>query len=59
MRPSEIIECLELNPVIAAIRDDGWDAALYSPAQVLFYLSADLTSVNTRIQQAHESGKIL
>ena len=59
MRPSEIIECLELNPVIAAIRDDGWDAALYSPAQVLFYLSADLTSVNTRIQQAHEAGKIL
>ena len=27
MRPSEIIECLERNPVIAAIRDDGWDAA--------------------------------
>jgi len=59
MRPSEIIECLELNPVIAAIRDDGWDAALHSPAQVLFYLSADLTTVNTRIQQAHAAGKIL
>lgn len=59
MRPSEIIECLELNPVIAAIRDDGWDAALHSPAQVLFYLSADLTTVNARIRQAHEAGKIL
>ena len=59
MRPSEIIECLELNPVIAAIRDDGWDAALHSPAQVLFYLSADLTTVNKRIQQAHEAEKIL
>lgn len=59
MRPSEIIECLELNPVIAAIRDDGWDAALHSPAQVLFYLSADLTTVNTRIRQAHEAEKIL
>lgn len=59
MRPNEIIECLELNPVIAAIRDDGWDAALHSPAQVLFYLSAELTTVNTRIQQAHEAGKIL
>ena len=45
MRPGEIIECLELNPIIAAIRDDGWDAALHSPAQVLFYLSADLTTV--------------
>ena len=59
MRPSEIIECLELNPVIAAIRDDGWSAALHSPAQVLFYLSADLTTVSQRIKQAHEAGKIL
>lgn len=59
MLPSEIIECLELNPVIAAIRDDGWEAALHSPAQVLFYLSADLTTVATRIRQAHEAEKIL
>lgn len=59
MRPCEIIECLELNPVIAAIRDDGWDAALHSPAEVLFYLSAELTTVSTKIRQAHEAGKIL
>ena len=59
MRPSEIIECLELNPIIAAIRDDGWDAALHSPAQVLFYLSADLITVRQRIDQAHRAGKIL
>ncbi len=59
MRPSEIIECLELNPVIAAIRDDGWDAALHSPAQVLFYLSAELTTVGAKILQAHQAGKIL
>ena len=59
MLPSEIIDCLELNPVIAAIRDDGWNAALHSPAQVLFYLSADLTTVGTRIKQAHDAGKIL
>ena len=59
MRPSEIIDCLELNPIIAAIRDDGWEAALHSPAQVLFYLSADLTTVSTRIRQAHEAEKVL
>lgn len=59
MRPSEIIACLELNPIIAAIRDDGWDAALHSPAQVLFYLSADLMTVRQRIDQAHRAGKIL
>ncbi len=59
MRPSEIIECLELNPIIAAIRDDGWEAALHSPAQVLFYLSADLITVRQRIDQAHKAEKIL
>ena len=59
MRPSEIIECLELNPIIAAIRDDGWEAALRSPAQVLFYLSADLMTVRHRIAQAHQAGKVL
>ena len=57
MRPGEIIECLELNPIIAAIRDDGWDAALHSPAQVLFYLSAEVLTVAERIRQAHEAGK--
>ena len=59
MRPEMIIDCLEQNPVIAAIRDDHWEAALRSPAQVLFYLSADLTTVHRRITQAHEAGKLL
>ena len=59
MKPETVIDCLEQNPVIAAIRDDRWDAALRSPAQVLFYLSADLTTVRRRITQAHEAGKIL
>lgn len=59
MKPNEILDCLELNPIIAAIRDDGWEAALRSPAQLLFYLSADLTTVCRRITQAHEAGKIL
>ena len=40
MKPETVIDCLEQNPVVAAIRDDRWEAALRSPAQVLFYLSA-------------------
>lgn len=55
----QIIDCLEQNPVIAAIRDDGWNAALQSPAQVLFYLSADLLSVQQRVKEAHEAGKFI
>ena len=57
MQIREIVDCLECNPVIAAIRDDKWTAALESPAQVLFYLSADLLTVRQRICQAREAGK--
>lgn len=59
MKPSEIMDRLEQDPIIAAIRNDGWDAALVSPVPVLFYLSADLLTVQERIAQAHDHGKIL
>lgn len=59
MHLKDMIQCIECNPVIAAVRDDKWDAALSSPADVLFYLSADLMSVEERIRQAHEAGKAL
>lgn len=59
MSPQELIECLEDNPVIAAIGDDKWQDALESPVQVLFYLSANLLTVKDRIRQAHEAQKLL
>ena len=57
MQMQEMIHCLECNPVIAAVRDDKWDLAISGPADVLFYLSAELMSVQQRILQAHEAGK--
>ena len=59
MQPQELIECLEDNPVIAAIGDDKWPDALESPVQVLFYLSANLLTVREKIRQAHEAGKLV
>lgn len=59
MQYQEMLQCMECNPVIAAIRDDKWDAALSSPADVLFYLSAELMTVERRICQAHEAGKAI
>ena len=56
---SELIDCLEQNPVIAAVGEDKWEAALTSPAQVLFHLAAELTTVKERIEQAHKAGKLL
>jgi len=54
---SEILDRLEQSPVIAAVGDDKWHAALESPAQVLFYLSAELMTVDARVREAHEAGK--
>lgn len=54
---SEIITCLECNPVIAAIQDDKWQEALSCPAQVIFYLSADLLTVKEKVRQAHAMDK--
>ena len=59
MQLYELEECLACNPVIAAIRDDKWQEALKSPAQVLFCLSADLLTVQEQVQQAHEAGKFV
>lgn len=59
MQPQELIDCLEMNPVIAAVGDDKWQAALEAPVQVLFYLSANILSVKEKVDQAHQAGKLL
>lgn len=59
MQLQEILDCLECNPVIAAVRDDKWEAALRSPAQVIFYLSANLITLKERVASAHLHGKHL
>ncbi len=57
MKQELLLRCLEQNPVIAAVGDDKWDAALASPAAVLFYLSADVMTVRRRVAEAHAAGK--
>ncbi len=56
---SKIIDCLEENPVIAAIGNDKWQKALESPAQVIFYMSADLLTIEEKVKQAHQMGKYI
>jgi len=56
---SKIITCLEANPIIASISDNKWKQALESPAQIIFYLSANLLTVAEKIQQAHAAGKYI
>ena len=59
MRTSDMTERLEVSPVIAAIRDSKWTAALSSPSEVLFYLEPHLNTIQTRILQAHDAGKCI
>ena len=56
MQRAELMNCLEQNPVIAAVGDDKWEEALAAPVQVVFYLSANLLNVAERVRQAHAAG---
>lgn len=57
MTRAEFLDCLERSPVIAAVKDGGWKSALSSPAEVIFYLKANLLTVRERIAEAEEAGK--
>ena len=57
MTKNELLDLLEAAPVIAAVRDDGWNEALSSSAEVIFYLKANLLTVKNRIAEAVEKGK--
>lgn len=57
MRTSQLLDQLAASPVIAAIRDGKWDAALASPSEILFYLEPHLSTIAQRVRQAHENGK--
>jgi len=55
----KIMDCLECNPVIAAVQQEGLEGALDSPVQIIFHLGADLLSVAADIQKAHALGKYI
>ena len=54
-----LLEGLECFPIIAAVRDNMFAAALESPCDVLFYLEARLSTIRQRVRQAHEAQKLL
>ncbi len=59
MRFDELMDCLECNPVIAAVQQDGLQAALNSPVQLIFHLGTNLLDVSEMIQQVHNAGKFV
>ena len=59
MKMPELIQRLERCPVIPAVRDDQWQAALQSPSEVVFYLGAGLLTIRQRCAEAQAAGKSL
>lgn len=55
----KILDCFRQHPVVAAVGDDKWEAALKSPVQVIFYMSANLLTIGQRVRQAHGAGKYI
>ena len=59
MEVKKLLSLLEQDPVIAAIGNDKWDDALQFPGKVIFYLSADLLTLNEKVTQAHNANKLI
>ncbi len=59
MQPDKLLNCLECNPVIAAVGQEGFQDALQSPVQIIFHLGIDLMSVRDVIRQAQDAGKYI
>ncbi len=57
MTRSELYDCLADCPVIAAIHESRFEAALKSPASIIFLLGGNLLTVEERIKAVHAAGK--
>ncbi len=53
----ELYDALEQGPIIAAVHEENFAAALRSPVSVIFHLKANLLTVGKRVSEAHERGK--
>ena len=59
MHSTELIRTLEDFPVIAAVQENKFQAALASPVDVIFSLEPHLLTIRERTGQAHAAGKLL
>lgn len=59
MIQSKLSLILERSPVIAAVRDDLFSAAVMSPCEVIFYLKANINTLCRQCEIAHKNGKYL
>lgn len=59
MQADTLRTLLEESPIIAAVTEERFAAALASPAAVLFHLRANLLHIGEQIEAAHKAGKCI
>lgn len=57
MLVSDLKDCLERSPIIAAVSKKRFEAAVNSPCEMVFLLSASLLDVKEYIEFAHKNNK--
>ena len=57
MTREKLYGSLEACPIIAAVHEELFAKALTAPLEVIFYMDANLLTVQKRVRQAHEAGK--
>lgn len=57
MSARDVINCLEKNPVIAAVTSDTLEQALNSPVEIIFHLKASLLDAEQLVKRVHGAGK--
>lgn len=55
----ELYDCLEDNPIIAAVHENLFDDALACPCDVIFLLGGNLLTLEDKIKAAKSAGKII
>lgn len=58
MKSAELRAALERCPLVAAIQENAFAAALRSPVEAIFDLSANVLTVQERAAEAHAAGKV-
>ena len=59
MQKHQLIDSLEANPVIAAVRDENFEEAINSNCEVIFYLKANLLTIKEKLELANKNQKII
>ena len=55
----QILRCLEMSPIIAAVKDRLFEKAVCSPVDVIFLLGGDISTIADRIRAAKQAEKYI